>query len=125
MAEQRTVKVLKTALIATLEANRAAHINTYNEAKKEWEEELKVAVSTLAADPLNEELYQKVCRVRQQEPESYLKEYNRALLEMSMEIRTEIELTLPEFAQLCNDEWNWSRQFLSNSYTTKALSKVR
>ena len=125
MAEQRTVKVSKAALITTLQANRAKHITTYDEAKKDWEEELKVAVAALAADPLNEELYNKVCSVRHQEPESYLKEYDRALLEMDMEIRTEIELTLPEFAQLCNDEWNWSRQFLSNSYTTKALRKAR
>lgn len=125
MTELRTVKIAKSNLVARLEANKATHITTYDEAKKEWEEELKVAVVALAADPLNEELFNKVCSVRNQEPESYLKDYDRALLEMSMEIRTEIELTLGEFNQLCNDEWNWSRQFLSNSYTTKALRKAR
>lgn len=125
MSEQRTVRIAKSTLVTKLEANKAAHISTLTEAKKEWEEELKTAVAAYAAEPLNEELFNKVCSVRHQEPESYLKDYDRALLEMSVEIRTEIELTLGEFNQLVNDEWGWSRSFTSNAYATKALRKAR
>ena len=122
---ERTVRMKKTDLLAKLQENLKDHKQAFEEASKEWALDMAKASKDLTVDPVDEARLQKLSSVWRSKPVSYETSYETAIMQMNMEIREEIELSLHEFNQLVCDEWDWMRQFVSNSYSCNSLRSVK
>lgn len=125
MNEQRTVKLKKDDLLTKIKQNKADHVEAYNDASKTWAEDMKKMSTALAKDPTNEKTLEELSIVWRSKPKSYEEEYDLAIAQMEMEIRTEIDLSLQEFNQLVCDKWSWMNHFASNVYSSASLTTVK
>lgn len=121
----RTVKVKKSDLLETLRKNKAEHVEAFDLAYKAWVTDMTVAVDKLNGAPINDELLKKVTSVWQNKPKTYADSYVSAIKQMEMEIRDEIDLELHEFDELVCDQWDWQRNFTSNTYSSMSSSLVK
>lgn len=106
-----TIKVKKSELLEILTANRKKH-------KAQYKESIR-AYRVKAVDLFNIEL-QKAIAGKQfdiyfdlQKPSCHEKDYNLSIQMLAMSVDETIELTISEFNQLVNDEWNWKSSFQS------------
>jgi hypothetical protein len=121
----RTVKLKKDDLLSKLKQNKADHVEAFEEASKKWADDMKQASINIARTPTDEDALEKLSSVWRSKPKSYEEEYDLAIAQMDMEIRTEIELSLHEFNQLVCDKWSWMTHFASNVYSSASMTSVK
>lgn len=105
----KTIKVKKSDLVTHLTKNMANHILKYDLAMEEYRKALIA------------ELKQKLKLAREGKrinhtlsvikPESYVKSYQEAILQLEWNIDEEILLDSTEFQQYVNDNWSWKNLF--------------
>ena len=125
MQNERTVRVKKDELLTTLHKNRADHVEAFTEASKKWSEDMENISKDLVSNPTDENTLAQLQRIWNQKPKSYAEEYDLAIAQMDMEIRTELELSLHEFNQLVSDKWAWMHHFAANDYSSASLTAVK
>jgi hypothetical protein len=118
----RVIKVNKRDLLGKLKENRQNHEADYRTALEGYRE---TAIETL------EEFLSKVRGGQTVEPylglqvpESHLEDYDRAIQMLEWHTEDEIEMTMEQFAQYVQDDWDWKQRWsTSNSgYLAKARS---
>jgi len=119
---ERTLKIKKDELLAKLKQNKEYHVEAFEEASKKWADDMKQASIDIAKTPTDEDALEKLSSVWRAKPKSYEEEYDLAIAQMDMEIRTEIELSIHEFNQLVCDKWSWMAHFTSNVYSASTLA---
>lgn len=124
-SEARVIRLKKDKLLEKLNENKKTHKEAYEDASKQWAADMAVASVNLQANPTDDELMHQLSKTYGSKPQEYLEEYDMAIMQMEMEVRTEIELGQAEFNQLVCDKWTWSRSFGSNVYTSASLTKVK
>ena len=105
-----TVKVPVLKLLETLKKNRATHIAEHAEAVKGYREKCitrmreNLTAAEAGGDPI-------VNLHGCYKPETHEKDYDRAISMLKWGVATEVELTVNEFEQYVNDEWQWQTNF--------------
>jgi hypothetical protein len=120
----RLVKVNKTSLLVELRKNRELHEKDVRLAEEGYE----ILVVKKLEQKIKAVKEGKMFRVIQFDvPEDHLKDYDRAIRMMEMEVEDVIELTEQDFNQYVMDEWNWKDNWsTSNSaYFASASLKSR
>jgi hypothetical protein len=115
----RKVEVLTKDLREAITANRAKHEAAYIRASEEWTVDMCKAAADLQSDPTDKALVNALIVCNNGKPSQYLDEYDKAAKQLEYEQRTTLELDQQEFNALVCDEWSWTRQFISNAYTSK------
>jgi F0F1-type ATP synthase membrane subunit b/b' len=115
------VKVSKDRLLATLQENRKKHVADYNEAVSNYHrkvmegiEQLRLDVAGLESDETSE-IEKLVNRLHFPAPQSFEKEYDKAIAQLEWETESELTLTEAEFEQLVRDNWGWKGAFAATS----------
>ena len=118
---RRTVKV--ATLLETLKMNRQKHALDYEEACKVFKDQAVKLLRKRASAIVSGKL-KKTSKMVQQiplpVPESYLDAYDHVIGFLAYGEEDEIEITGEQFDAWVNDNWDWSRSFVSNtrSYTS-------
>tara|TARA_B100001971_G_C17990109_1_gene431880 strand:- start:284 stop:637 length:354 start_codon:yes stop_codon:yes gene_type:complete len=115
-----TVRMKKEVLVNKLKENREKHEKDYAEAKigfrKEVEEILLNRLEEIRAGR-NIKMFIDIPI-----PTNHLKDYDRTLKMLEMDIRLEIELPEDKFAKYVLDDWEWKHEFDNTvSNYTRAL----
>jgi len=115
-----TVNVTVSKLLETLRKNRETHIAEYNEALKGYRE----ACIAKLKENLDNAIAGKdfTTSINIYKPQSYEKDYSRAISMLEWSTETEVELSAREFDQYVNDEWQWAEGFktVNSMYLAKA-----
>lgn len=113
----------KKDLLKRLLANRKVHESTYTRAMIQYRKRVITAVSTALRNakagkdiPYQHNL---------PKPETYVKEYDRAITMLEMTTMAEIKLDADRFKQLVMDEWPFSHQFTSSTIAYAKIKKQR
>ena len=116
----KNVKVKKHELMSILGTNRLKHIKEYEESLEEFKQ---AAIKTLT-DTL-EDVKDKTTNISIHipAPESYIKEYDRAIRMLELSVEDFIVLEEHEFKTLVQDEWSWKTEFLNNKTIYNKLSQ--
>lgn len=120
---QRTIQVKKDELLKALIENKKSHAEAYDEAAAKWAIDMANAATSLGANPTNDKLIAELTACYRAKPAEYISDYDNAIKQMEMEQRDLIELEQSEFNQLVCDQWDWSRNFASNVYTSATIRK--
>lgn len=107
------VKVSRVELLETLRKNREQHVKDYEVAKIKYRETAISQLETMLQDAKAGRKFDTV--VLAPKPSKYTDSYDRAIRMLEMSKDDLIELTDHEFKMLVMDEWNWSRDFTSNT----------
>jgi hypothetical protein len=116
----RTVKVLKSELLAKLYENRDIHNKEFAELWEEYLNEVAAGLKKLLTK----------ARKREGDPEtglnlikprSYAKEYDEIIGMLEFSTDTEFDITQDEYKRYVLNEWDWSRNF---AMMKTAYSKV-
>ncbi len=148
--EKRTIQVNRLRLIETLEANRAKHIQDYEEAMAGYKAVLLSKIDEAFADAKKqlEVKYEKTksrvssftdldiakqrdsftliddITVEMKVPRSYAKEYDAAVDMAKWDVRETLELTNAEFTCFVRDQWDWKSGFEAVSMLYKVGSPI-
>ena len=112
------IKVSKQELLTIVKENRTKH-------KQEYLESIK-AYRVKAADLLAQEIQKIVggesfeIRFNLVKPESHEKEYDLTIKMLEMSVEEVVSITLYEFNQMVNDEWDWKYGFRSSYLSNRA-----
>ena len=118
----RVIKVTKAALLKKLTENRASHETEYRTALEGYRETALEKLEELLAKVRGGQTVEPYLGF--QAPESHLEDYDRAIEMLKWHTDDQIEMTMEQFAEYVQDNWDWkSRWSLSNSnYLAKARS---
>jgi len=117
------VTVNKIALRKAVQENRDEHRKIFEEAvvgyKKRAVELLEDHIKRIEKGKIER------IAVSLPVPEDHTHDYDRVLKMLDMSVAEEIELDEHRFAQYVMDDWQWQRQFLSDSsaYSVRAAGK--
>jgi hypothetical protein len=112
----RDVRIKKSTLVSRITANRMEHRALFLKAQEGYraaaiaalDEQLKLARD--GKPFVLTELVQLIA------PEDHTRDYDRALQMLDMEVEDVVTLSTADFANLVQDQWQWSRQWaFSNS----------
>lgn len=111
----KSATVKKEDLLATLEANRDKHINTFDQVLEDYRaravELLEEHIQRIR-DGAVEKVY-----VMLPPPENYEEEYTRVIEMAKWHQEDTIELTAREFDEYVLDNWTWKDTFLATAAT--------
>lgn len=120
-----SIKAKKEDVLATIRTNREAHQAIYEEAVAGYKE--------LAKEQLKKHL-KDVDRGAMQTinfllpaPVNHVKDYDRVIKMLEMEVADEVSLDNALFAQYIMDDWAWKQQFLTSnsSYSVTANTALQ
>lgn len=109
-------KIKKSDLLEVLQENRAKHEKDYKSARKEWKKRCTKALRKALKRAESEKkvitlsLFDNLPR-----PRSYIKEYDRVIRRLEMEVDDVVELDAREFQSWVLDEWNWHGEFVGTT----------
>lgn len=112
------ITVQRTALVAILKENRKKHEDAYTSALAAYRaaaiQELKNNLATAQSNgPI-------VRRLEACEPQTFVKDYNRAIGMLELCTDDEIELSEHDYSQFVEDQWGWSGQFATTTMSYNA-----
>lgn len=111
----RSVKIKTSELLTVLRKNRETHQSDYNLSITGYRETvLKQIKQALKKAQAGEDVNSMVSAVK---PVNYAKSYDTVIRMLEMNSEDAVELTMQEFSQYVEDEWNWKQNF----NTTKLL----
>lgn len=113
--------VTKETLISIMKANRAKHVDIYEQAVVKYREQAIV------------ELTKQLVRAKEgkkfslnfpqlTKPVSFVKEYDNTIGLLEMSLASVVEITTDEYKRFIKDEWNWKNMF--NTSNSKYLSEA-
>ncbi|HWQ10294.1 MAG TPA: hypothetical protein VN436_14335 [Holophaga sp.] len=121
----KEVNVLRTELLAKVQANRAAHLATFEHAIDGYRQEVKAALNKWdnllnhAATNNAADVHLAPQAVKAigslQAPKHFLADYDQALSMLEMSVDEQITLDVNEFRRLVLDDWGWKQDFVSHS----------
>lgn len=118
----RNLRFDKGFVSQRLKANRENHKKIYDEAVEGYQKKglaaLQEKLEKLQTNPI-ENLY-----INLHVPSNHLKEYDRAILMVDQSLDVEVELSEEDYSKYIQDNWNWTRDFLTSnsSYSGTAAS---
>jgi len=116
----KNVRIKKSELLLILTENRLKHVKEYQESLKEF----KAAATKTLTEALEElKTKAKGIGIHIPAPESYEKEYDKALRMLELSVDEIITLEEHEFNSLVQDEWSWKTDFLNNKTIYNRLSR--
>jgi hypothetical protein len=105
----RSVKIKTNELLAVLKKNRQTHEVDYNESMKGYREAVVHEIESALKKAKNgQDVHNFIRAVR---PTSYLKSYDTIIRMIEMSSEDTVELTMQEFSQYVEDEWQWKEAF--------------
>ena len=115
------VTVRKDDLAKAVQANRDEHRKIFEEAvdgyKKRAVQLLEEHIARIRTGKLER------VAVSMPVPEDHTHDYDRVLKMLEMSTADEIELDEHRFAQYVMDDWQWQRQFLTDSSAYSAMAR--
>lgn len=115
-----TVTVKKAELLEKVRANRDAHQAIYDEAKAGYK---ALAVAELKKHLKDVERgAMQVIHITMPAPVNQIRDYDRIITMLEMEVEDEVELDETQFSQYVMDDWRWKQQFLTSNSTYSATA---
>ena len=108
-----SVNVSRTDLLETLRKNREQHLKDYEVAKTKYREAAIQQLKKMLEDAESGKKFETY--VTAPEPSKYTDSYDRAIRMLEMSKDEKIQLTDHAFKRLVMDEWDWTRDFASNT----------
>ena len=106
----KNVIVEKKKLLEALKENREKHQKDYDEALENWAGTARIQLADELDDlkncPEDASLFFDLPK-----PESYVKDYDRAIAMVEMDVRDTLEMSEMDFRQFVLDEWGWKESF--------------
>ena len=115
------VKVKKVELLKKLQENRKAHKETFDKACEGYRQEVIEKLDLALADAKKGKKINSYLRF--EEPVNQTKDYDRAIMMVTMSVDDVLELTEHEFKQYVMDDWSWKDQFMTTD--SVYLNKVK
>jgi wobble nucleotide-excising tRNase len=118
----RSVKVEKNELLGIVRENKKKHIKEFDESVKDYKKAaVKVAKEHVELAKTGD--LDKISKIRAmpQRPNSYEKDYDRAIRMLELSVEDTIELEEDVFNQLVLDEWTWKNSFVATGALYKTL----
>ena len=118
----KNLKFKTSELLQILKKNRAAHEQTYKEAKRVYDRIRKIC------DDFQKKIlkdHKTEAYVSLSEPNSYLKAYDQVIRMFELTVETEIELDSQAFQQYVMDEWEWSNRFRGETISYMSANPIR
>jgi hypothetical protein len=118
----KSLRFDKLFIIQRLRENRKKHEEIYAEAVVGYQKKaitmLEERLEKVKANPLEH------TSVPLSVPQNHLKEYDRTILMVDQCLDVELELDEQEYSQYIQDNWTWTRTFLSSNsgYSSMAAS---
>lgn len=110
------IKVKKETVLDILKKNLVQHQKDYDEAVLGWIEKAKGELKKILEKlDLPNAIETKIDITYLPKPNSYVKEYEKAIKMIEFETREEIEISEVDFERYFLDEWNWKSSFLLNT----------
>lgn len=122
---QRFIKVDKKMLITKIEENLITHKAAFAEATRLWEKDVLACIDALNVSPYDSKVFAKLAEIHRKRPTSFENSYEEALLQLQMDVRNELDLSIHEFNSLACDKWDWSFEFSSNAYSSSATQMLK
>ena len=116
------ISVKKDDLLTILKKNRETHKNDFEKAIYFWRKDFKIALSEIQVENCDE-FPNELERMRNNCPESCLKEYDDVIDMFEMSVNETIILTSDAYRKFCKDEWSWKSDAYGNWYY-KNLKKL-
>jgi hypothetical protein len=110
-----SIRVKRDTVLETLRKNKELHHAEYEEAIEGWIQKAKNKLNTLIEQLNSDNAREVKFELYLPKPESFEKEYEKALKMLELEIRDEIDITKQEFDKFFLDDWDWKDNFLSNT----------
>lgn len=107
------VKVDKTKLLSTLEANKAKHVAEYSDAVDVYRKDAEKALRKRASEVRDGETLSLSIDLPQ--PQTFGAEYDRAIAMVEWSEDEFITLDDSDFRAFVLDEWQWGRQFQAST----------
>ena len=110
--------VNRLKVIQNLETNRAKHVKEFEAATASYQEECLTALRAEIDRRINDpERAKAALSVYLDKPESFVDQYDEAILKLSFIEDEIIELNETEVHQYLLDKWSWSKQFTMTNST--------
>lgn len=110
------INVKKETVLDILKKNLVQHQKDYDEAVLGWIEKTKSELKKILEKlDLPNAIEIRIDSIHLPKPNSYVKEYEKAIKMIEYETREEIEISEVDFERYFLDEWNWKTSFLTNT----------
>lgn len=109
------IRIEKNALLERLNANRAKHIEEYNEAVAGWKIKLKERVEEIYRNVVTDGDYDSKVDIYLPKPMSYEDDYTTALEKLNLSVDDVFELDDNEFKCFIMDQWKWKQSFTATN----------
>ena len=118
MSKTRTVRVLKSALVERLTANREQHDREFQEAMGGYKSRLVLVLTRMLEAAKKKEAVSH--QIQLTVPKDHFAEYDRALEIMKWEQEDVLDLPMESFDRYVLDRWSWKKKFATvhSSYIT-------
>lgn len=118
---ERKVKVNKQKLIDTIKANKAKHIEEYNQAVLDYKEEADKKLRELRRNLNDGRLDLQLVMTTPQNKEE---DYDKLITQFEWELNDTVELSQEEFNEYVHDDFDFARQArLSNTFYAKSITR--
>lgn len=120
------VRINKIDVLKKLKENRDKHASDYETSMNGYKAALKKAVAVLARKLRKDESFDVNGVIQLAKPQSYLKDYDRAIRMLEMSCDETVVLEQADFDRYILDEWHWKAGFnvLNSTYSAASVSKV-
>lgn len=118
----RSVKINKGELLKIVRDNQKKHVKEFNESVKDYKKAaLKIAKEHVEMAKSGD--LEQIAKIKSMpaKPNSYEKDYDRAIRMLELSVEDVIELEDDIFNQLVLDEWTWKHQFVASGALYKSL----
>ena len=105
------IKVKKTDLLTKLQENREIHKKDYDESVVGYQAELVQLLTRLLDDAKEGKPVDARSLANLTRPVEHLREYDRTISMLKMDIIDDVELSEHEFTRFVLDEWAWKENF--------------
>jgi hypothetical protein len=113
------VRVNRETLIRALKANREKHVKEYNIAIVQFWKDVAHEHFELADAIVNGKKYHVHIKEHVSAPQSFEKDYDRAIQRYENSVDDNILLNETQFNQFFRDEWQWSGSVTNTLYASK------
>lgn len=109
----QSVKVDKVELLNILKANRSTHFVAFQKAFEGYRQEcIRILEKNLESLRTNKNV---VVHFYEQAPQDQTKNYDIVIKMLEMSVDSEVELSIQEFQNYVNDEWNWKQAWTTSN----------
>jgi hypothetical protein len=115
LANMKDVRIKKEQLVQIVKKNRQEHREIFLKAQEKYREVAIALLDRQLKAAREGKPFMLAEFIHLVQPEDHSQDYDRALRMLELEVDDVVTLTMPEFANLVQDQWNWSRQWATNT----------